>query len=85
MPNVPSTLQLPTVAVAPARALEVETRGLQEGQGPPRDAGSFPVLAIGWYGEQSGMSEEMAYLVFDRLRHDVFWVGESLVEKVTAA
>lgn len=83
MPNVPDSLTVPAVAVAPARPLVLETRAWMSERGAGRDAGSFPVLAIGWYGEQT-MNEPFAYLVFDKIHHEIFWVAQSQVERIVS-
>ncbi|HJS96848.1 MAG TPA: hypothetical protein VJ741_21450 [Solirubrobacteraceae bacterium] len=78
--NIPPNLQVPTSAVPPAQSIVVQTRPY-EGEGVRRDAGSFPVLAIGWY---SSPAEPFVYLVFDRQSHDIFWVAHSMVERVVS-
>ena len=78
MANLPPDLPVPPSAVAPAQSIVVQTRPWQ-GNGERRDAGSFNVLAIGWY---SSPAEPFVYLVFDRMSHDIFWVAHSMVERV---
>src|SRR6185312_4662437 len=78
--NIPPDLPVPTSAVPPAQSIVVQTRPY-EGEGARRDAGSFHVLAIGWY---SSPAEPFVYLVFDRQSHDIFWVAHSMVERVVS-
>jgi hypothetical protein len=78
--NIPPDLPVPTSAVPPAQSIVVQTRPY-EGEGMRRDAGSFHVLAIGWY---SSPAEPFVYLVFDRQSHDIFWVAHSMVERVVS-
>jgi hypothetical protein len=78
--NIPPDLPVPTSAVAPAQSIVVQTRPY-DGEGVRRDAGSFHVLAIGWY---SNPAEPFVYLVFDRQSHDIFWVAHSMVERVVS-
>jgi hypothetical protein len=78
--NIPPDLAVPTSAVAPTHPIVVQTRPWV-GEGERRDAGSFHVLAIGWY---SSPAEPFVYLVFDRMSHDIFWVAHSVVERVVS-
>ncbi|HET6864383.1 MAG TPA: hypothetical protein VFH80_00590 [Solirubrobacteraceae bacterium] len=80
MANIPPNLPVPTSAVPPAQSIVVQTRPY-EGEGVRRDAGSFHVLAIGWY---SSPAEPFVYLVFDRQSHEIFWVAHSMVERVVS-
>ncbi len=82
MANIPPDLPVPPSAVAPAQSIVVQTRPWQgEREGERRDAGSFLVLAIGWY---PSPAEPFVYLVFDRVSHDIFWVAHSVVERVVS-
>ena len=80
MANIPPDLPVPSSAVAPAQSIVVQTRPWN-GEGEHRDAGSFHVLAIGWY---PSPAEPFVYLVFDRMSHDIFWVAHSVVERVVS-
>lgn len=80
MANIPPDLAVPPSAVAPAQPIVVQTRPWQ-GDGRRRDAGSFHVLAIGWY---ANPADPFVYLVFDRMSHDIFWVAHSMVERVVS-
>jgi hypothetical protein len=42
------------------------------------------VLAVGWYGEQTASHEPFVYLVFDKMSHEIFWVAQSVVERVVS-
>lgn len=83
MSNIPPDLQIPSSAVAPAQSIVVQTRVWEE-DGDRRDPGSFHVLAIGWYSDETALAERFVYLVFDRMTHDVFWVAQSVVERVVS-
>jgi hypothetical protein len=78
--NIPPDLPIPASAITPAVSIVVQTRPWQ-GEGERRDAGSFYVLAIGWY---SDPAEPFVYLVFDRMSHQIFWVAQSVVERVVS-
>jgi hypothetical protein len=80
IPAAAPQLPVPTSAVPPAQSIVVQTRPY-EAEGVRRDAGSFHVLAIGWY---SNPAEPFVYLVFDRMSHDIFWVAHSMVERVVS-
>jgi hypothetical protein len=83
MPNIPPDLPVPASAVATAQPIVVQTHAW-EGNGARRDAGSFLVLAIGWYTEQAPANDSFVYLVFDKMSHEIFWVGQSVVERVVS-
>ena len=78
--NIPPDLPVPPSAVPPAQSIVVQTRPWQ-GETERRDAGSFHVLAIGWYADPT---EPFVYLVFDRMSHAIFWVAQSVVERVVS-
>jgi hypothetical protein len=78
--NIPPDLRVPASAAPPAQSIVVQTRPWL-GDGERRDAGSFHVLAIGWY---SDPAEPFVYLVFDKISHAIFWVAESVVERVVS-
>lgn len=80
MANIPPDLPIPPSAVAPSLSIVVQTRPWER-DGERRDAGSFHVLAIGWY---ASPSEPFVYLVFDRMTHQIFWVAQSVVERVVS-
>jgi len=78
--NIPPDLPIPPSAVAPSLSIVVQTRPFEH-RGERRDAGSFHVLAIGWY---DSPVEPFVYLVFDRMSHQIFWVAQSVVERVVS-
>ena len=80
MSNIPPDLPVPSRAVTPAQSIVVQTRPWL-GEGERRDAGSFHVLAIGWY---SDPAEPFVFLVFDKNSHEIFWVGQSVVNRVVS-
>ena len=80
VPNIPLDLPVPGTAVPPAQSIVVQTRPCED-NGERRDAGSFSVLAIGWYPDPT---EPFVYLVFDRMTHEIFWVAQSVVERVVS-
>ena len=81
--NIPPDLPVPSTAVSPAQHIVVQTRPW-EGDGIRRDAGSLPVLAIGWYTGGSTPSDPFVYLVFDRNSHEIYWVAQSVVARVVS-
>ena len=83
MANIPPDLKIPSSAVAPAQSIVVQTRPWEE-DGKRRDPGSFYVLAIGWYSSDPSPVEPFVYLVFDRMSHEIFWVAQSVVERVVS-
>jgi hypothetical protein len=83
VPNIPPDLPIPASAVAPGQSIVVQTRAW-EGDGERRDPGSFHVLAIGWYSDQAAPLEPFVYLVFDKMSHEIFWVAQSVVQRVVS-
>jgi hypothetical protein len=83
VPNIPLDLPIPSSAVAPAQSIVVQTRAW-EGDGERRDPGSFSVLAIGWYSDDRSPTHPFVFLVFDKMTHDIFWVAQSVVERVVS-
>jgi hypothetical protein len=81
VPNIPPDLPIPPSAVAPAQSIVVQTRPW-DGDGERRDPGSYSVLAIGWYGDEPSPTLPFVFLVFDKMTHDIFWVAQSVVERV---
>lgn len=76
--NLPDSLTPPPDAVAPTVPLKVKTNTWIGPNNSKRDAGEFDLLAVGWY--PTTTPEPFAYLVYDRIHHEVFWVAQSLVE-----